>query len=205
MLKRFLSFLLDLLASPRRTQQQVRNLTLAELEPLLLRGQTGLLPYQDTRVRALVWEVKYYADEHAAHLCGALLADALIAIATESIGKPLMVPIPMHPTRRRARGHNQTEVLCEAALLYMADFVEYRPDVLVRTRNTPPQQGLQKHIRGKNLENSMLTTETNSVNGRICIVVDDVSTTGATFAEAARALRAGGARQVIPLALAQTI
>lgn len=205
MLKRFLSFLLDLLTSPRRTQQHVRALTLAELEPLLLRGQVGLLPYQDTRVRALVWEVKYYADPHAAHLCGILLADALVAIAAESIGKPLVVPIPMHKTRRRARGHNQTEVLCEAALPYAADFVEYRPDVLVRTRNTPPQQGLQKHIRSTNLEGSMQVTDAGSVAGRVCIVVDDVSTTGATFTEARRALLAGGARHVIPLALAQTI
>lgn len=205
MLKRFLSFLLDMVAAPRKTQQQVRMLAPEQLEPLLLRGYTGLLPYQDERVRALVWELKYYADEHAAHLCGVLLADALIAIAGESLGKPLLIPVPMHTARRRKRGHNQTELLCEAALPFAADFFDYAPDALIRVRDTPAQQGLQKHLRLSNLEHAMQVPVIEKVAGRVCVVVDDVTTTGATFTEAKRALLAAGARQVVPLALAQTI
>ncbi len=203
MIKSFFYFLLNMLAPPRKTERLVSILTLQTLEKILLRGNTvGLLPYHDERVRALVWELKYYAGQHAAQLSGSIMSDTLIAIASEEIGRPLLVPIPMHKTRRRERGHNQTEVLCEAVLPFAQDMYEYAPTALVRTKNTPPQQGLIKKIRQNNVAGSMTVADSHQVSGRMCVVVDDVSTTGATFAEAKRALRAAGARKVECVALA---
>lgn len=162
----------------------------------------GVLPYRDERIRALVWELKYYKHTTAARLAGALLSDILIAIASEEIGKPLLVPIPMHASRLRVRGHNQTELLCEATLAHVADMYDYVPNALVRIKHTPQQQGLAKNIRINNLNGSMVVKNPSLVSGRVCVVVDDVSTTGATFTEAKRALRAAGAKQVECVALA---
>jgi ComF family protein len=205
-LARFFSALMDVVAPPRQTEVAVRSLTLKNLRTLALRGErSGSLPYHDSRVTALVWELKYYANKHAARLAGAMLKDVLIGIATESLGTPLLIPIPMHPSRRRERGHNQTEVLCEAALLHMKAFVEYAPHALVRTRATPAQQSLHKHERTHNLQGSMQVHKKSNIDkvaGRVCIVVDDVCTTGATFAEATRALKSAGAAHVECVALA---
>src|SRR4051812_24066047 len=105
------SYICDWLVPPRETESVVHMLTLDQLRGLINSG-SGSLPYHDTRARALVWEVKYYASHRATALCGALLAELLADIATEELGRPLLVPVPMHKARRKARGHNQTELLC---------------------------------------------------------------------------------------------
>ncbi|HEY5383535.1 MAG TPA: phosphoribosyltransferase family protein, partial [Candidatus Paceibacterota bacterium] len=167
-------------------------------------------------------------------LAGAYLADLLLAEAEETIGTLLLVPMPMHKARRKERGHNQTDLLCEAALKVLSDgetarknslavhtqsFLRgrgtlpedffaggfsYSPRALERTRATMPQQGLERHQRLKNVKNSMQVKNPEAVAGRVCIVVDDVTTTGATFAEAKRALKAAGAKEVRLVALAQS-
>ena len=201
----FLSSLLDFIAPPRQTEKLVRALSLDNLQKLILQGgQAGILPYHDERVRALIWELKYYANNTAATLAAELLHETLIAIASEQLGSPLLIPVPMHKTRKRMRGHNQTEVLCEALLPYVAGFFEYAPSTLARVKNTAQQQGLRKHIRLRNIAGSMEVTESKKVLGRVCVLLDDVSTTGATFAEATRALKAAGARHVECIALAQS-
>ncbi|MBC7836818.1 ComF family protein [Acetobacteraceae bacterium] len=199
-------YLADLILPPRKTDPLVRELTIADLQSAAL--EDGTLSYRDPRVRALIWELKYHASAPALALAGEYVADLLTAVASEEIGKPLLIPIPMHKKRRKERGHNQTEVLCEAALSYMKvlgqNYIEYAPNVLVRTRYTPSQQGLERNKRLINVENSMEVSYPKRVVGRVCVVIDDVSTTGATCKEAVRALRTAGARKVICIALAQS-
>lgn len=195
--------LLDIIAPPRATDKLVRTLTLNELRTLTLGGdRQGSLPYHDGRVTALVWELKYFAHKRAAALAGSILSDILMGVAAESPDTPLLIPIPMHAVRRRQRGHNQTEVLCEAALVHVKRFFDYRPNALTRIKATPQQQGLHKNERERNLTYAMKVFSNTDVKNRICVVVDDVSTTGATFAEATRALHEAGAREIICVALA---
>lgn len=212
LLSQFFTALLDTVVPPRATERVVRSLSNDELRMMLLRGEkSGGLPYHDERVRALVWELKYYANARAAKLGGTILNDVLMSVASESLGKPLLIPVPMHPIRRRERGHNQTEVLCEAALRSLTDTnkeweraFEYKKDALVRIKQTSAQQTLHKYDRSNNLKGSMQANPLyiDIVRGRTCIVVDDVSTTGATFAEATRALHAAGAIHIECVALA---
>ena len=223
------SFITHLLFRTRPSEALVETLTAADLARLA--RYDGTLPYTDKRVRALVWEVKYYKDSRASKLAGEYVAQLLLAEASDMVGAPLLIPMPMHPKRRRERGHNQTEVLCESALRSLgiekssikkvlgspsaafrqpsgqtifAPTFFYAPDVLQRTRHTKPQQGLERHDRLKNLKDSMQVADPAKIKGRVCIVVDDVSTTGASFAEAKRALRAAGAAEVRCIALAQS-
>ena len=216
----FFSSLLDTLAPPRRSERTLRELSDADLDALLLplytqEGDTAhqaLLPYRAPEVAAVVWELKYYAHKKARGLAGRLLAEALVAIAAEEVGRPVLIPIPMHQRRRKERGHNQTELLCEAALQetrkkdFRENVLEYMPDVLLRIRHTVPQQGLPQHRRLKNVKNTMTvsadTEKNETLKDRVCIVIDDVATTGATFAEARRALRAAHPRRVYCISLA---
>lgn len=194
-------YLFDLLIPKRRRSYIVENLTKESL--LNLQTREGL-PYREKVVQALVWELKYYANAHASELAGALVAEELLALASDTLGRPLLIPVPMHAARRRERGHNQTEVLCEAALNALGkDVYDYEPRALIRLKATPLQQGLPKHIRLKNVKDSM-EADFEAVKGRVCVVVDDVSTTGATFEEAKRALRVAQAREVHCVALAHS-
>ncbi len=197
---KFLIKLLELILPPRRTQSLIEQLSLTDL--LALQTDEGL-PYQDESVRALVWELKYYANRYAAVLAGEILAEELLALASEELGRLLLVPVPMHKTRHSLRGHNQTELLCKATLKRLGGALDYAPEALARIRATPEQQKLSREQRLVNLTNSM-RADPEVVRGRACIVVDDVKTTGATLAEAKRALLAAGAFRVHTIALAQS-
>ena len=191
--------LLSVIIPPRSSERDVEVLTIEELFDL----QTSQgLPYADTMVRSLVWELKYHANKRAAALAGELLAEELLAIASEELGKPLLIPVPMHRTRIKERGHNHTALLCTSALTHLGDAYEYAPESLKRTRYTPEQQKLDRKTRLENVVGSMSASDT--VLGRVCVVVDDVTTTGATLAEATRALKAAGAAKVHTIALAQS-
>lgn len=200
MLSRLPLRLLAFILPPRQSERAVASLAPEDL--FALQGAGGL-PYSNKDVRALVRELKYYANPRAAALAGALLAEELLAIAGEEPGRPLLVPVPMHASRRRARGHNQTELLCEAALRQLDGACEYAPGALRRTRAAPEQRKLPRTQRLSNLKHSM-RAEPALVKGRACVVIDDVRTTGATLAEAERALMAAGASSVHLLALAQS-
>lgn len=222
MLNNFLLTVVNFILPPRRTQEAVECLTLDEL--LELQTADGL-PYAREEVRSLVWEIKYHANKRAAGLAGELLSEELLAVASEELGRPLLIPVPMHTTRRRERGHNQTELLCEAALEalnknisknslvdvsaerrpedFFDDIFDYAPIALRRIKLTPEQQKLSRAERLTNLKNSM-QADPDIVKGRVCVVVDDVTTTGATLAEAKRALKEAGAARVHTLALAQS-
>ncbi len=198
-----LQWIRDLIIPPRPTERVVQGLTLEELFAL---GETqgGTLPYHDTRVRALVWEIKYYTNPKAVALGGSVVAEIILESTQDSLGVPLLIPIPMHEARRRERGHNQTEVLSQEALIHIQKGVEYAPSLLERVIPTLPQQGLPQYKRLRNVTHSMHAPHPEKIKNRVCIVLDDVSTTGATFAEATRALRQAGAREIVCVSLAQS-
>lgn len=200
MQRHFLAGLLALIVPPRATERAVASLSLKDMQAL--KGAAGL-PYSHESVRALVWELKYYATRRAALLAGACIAEELLGIASEELGRPLLLPVPMHASRRRARGHNQTEVLCKAALAHLGTAYEYAPGALARIAPSLEQQRLGRATRLRNVACSM-RADRGLVRGRACVVVDDVATTGATLAEARRALMAAGAARVHCLALAQS-
>lgn len=199
------SSILNFLVPPRAGQKIVERST---LEDLLVRRQpcahiyNAALPYRDELVLHVVWELKYYDNPRATALAAGVLHEDLLALAADEVGTPLLIPIPMHRSRRKSRGHNQTETLCNAVMKELGSAYHYAPEALVRVRNTPPQQGLSKEKRLTNVYRSMQVTEPAVITGRVCVVVDDVSTTGATLAEAKRALLQGGAGRVYLVSLA---
>lgn len=196
---RFFATLVNFVLPPRKTERLVGALGIDDLRAL---QSGGSLPYQAQEASALVWEIKYYGSTRAAQLAGQFVSEELLAIASEELGRPLLIPVPMHPARLRERGHNHTELLCESALSHLDTAYEYAPHALERIVHTKHQQGLERKKRLNNVKNSMKAAE--AVKGRVCVVLDDVTTTGATLAEAKRALLAAGAARVHCVALAQS-
>jgi ComF family protein len=192
----------DVLLPPRRTQKLARLLTRERLEALA--RPDGALPYHDELVRALVWEIKYRRNGESLALAGEFLAQRALSIGEESLSKPVLVPVPMHAARRKARGYNQTELVCETMMKSSSLSFAYAPHAVARTRNTIPQQGLPKYRRVKNILGAMEIADASAIEGKTCIVIDDVSTTGATANETKRVLLEAGAREVHVLALAHS-
>lgn len=197
-----LTYLLDLALPPRKTERTVRTLSLETLS--MLASPDGTLPYHEPRITALVWEIKYKRSGEALRLAGEFLAQAALGIAEECLSKPILVPVPMHAARKKERGYNQTELLCEATLRAAPHSFGYAPEALVRVRHTRPQQGLPRHRRIKNILGAIEVSRAEKIKGKVCIVVDDVSTTGATAHETKRALLQGGASEVHILTLAHS-
>ena len=126
------------------------------------------------------------------------LGEAAAAIVPREWQPQLVVPVPMHPRRQRRRGYNQAELTARAVADSLALLLDVR--LLERSRDTLAQAGLTAEQRAHNLDGAL------AVRARplACVLlVDDVTTTGATFEAAARALRAGGAEHVFALALAR--
>jgi len=132
------------------------------------------------------------------------LAVAMAGLRPRSDGPSALVPIPLAPQRLRQRGYNQSEVLARA--LAREWRIPVIVDALVRTRETPTQTALTPETRLANvagafaMRNAELgmrngTGRVNSafhISNSTFILIDDVFTTGATLAEAARALERAG-------------
>jgi ComF family protein len=111
----------------------------------------------------------------------------------------LVVPVPLHPRRLRARGFNPA--LAVARAVARAVGAPLAPAALERLRDTPSQTGLDAAARRRNLRGALRARRRMPA---LVWVVDDVITTGATAREAARALRRAGARSVVAVGAART-
>lgn len=126
------------------------------------------------------------------------LAEAAADVVPTDWRVELVVPVPLHPRRERQRGYNQAALLAEGVARRLGAPVE--AGALRRLRATPPQAGLDLGARSRNLEGAF-ACDIASVQGRRVLLVDDITTTGATFAACARTLLDGGAASVVCLAI----
>ena len=109
-----------------------------------------------------------------------------------------IIPIPLHPVRKKERGYNQSEQI--AAGIFGEKNI-YR-DVLRRERYTESQVKLNRARRQENVRNAFAVMDKKFVNGADFVLLDDVFTTGATMNECARVLKENGAATVSGIALA---
>ncbi|MDD5152793.1 MAG: phosphoribosyltransferase family protein, partial [Candidatus Pacebacteria bacterium] len=98
----------------------------------------------------------------------------------------------------------QSEALVKAIMTHdKANMFEVAPNVLTRTRATKPQARHEKRrAREKNLENAFSVPSPEKIRGRIIILVDDVTTTGATLVSAKRAIASARPKKVLAFTVA---
>lgn len=114
-----------------------------------------------------------------------------------------IVPVPLHSSRHRERGFNQSEEL--GRHLSRLTGIPMERKLLVRVRPTPSQTRLRRRERAENIRDAFACRAPEEADGLHLLLVDDVYTTGATLNECARILRAAGARSVRCLAYARTL
>jgi ComF family protein len=114
----------------------------------------------------------------------------------------LVMPVPLHVSRLRKRGFNQSLLLARGASMTYEVPLNY--DNLVRVRPTQPQVELSGRERMANVAGAFGLRRKQEAKGKRILLVDDVFTTGATMNECSRVLREAGAEAVIALTLART-
>jgi ComF family protein len=143
------------------------------------------------------------------------LAAAMTGTRPPADGPSALIPIPLAPRRLRERGYNQSEVMARALARQWR--IPVTVDLLVRTRETPTQTALTPETRLANVAGAFeLRIDDRGLrigspplksairNPQFAIVlVDDVFTTGATLAEAARALEQAGAKRICGVTFAR--
>ncbi|MDH5527440.1 MAG: ComF family protein [Nitrospirota bacterium] len=113
----------------------------------------------------------------------------------------LVMPVPLHPSRLRERGFNQSARLAAAVGRRMG--LPVAGHLLERTVATASQVGLKRRERLRNVARAFAVCDTDSVAGKSVLLVDDVITTGATLSACARALMRAGAVRVNAWAVAR--
>lgn len=205
----------DFLFPKTDPEEMVASLT---LEELLLRANLSektangirfFLPYRERNVRALIHSLKYKESTKAAELLSYLLIDRLSEELSEEMewqggAKKILVPLPMSEKRKRDRGYNQTEFLAETTMKLGGDqFFEYASDVLIRNKETPTQTSIRnKEARLKNILDVFEVPNREKIEGKSVILLDDVTTTGATLNEAKRVLLESGVKEVLCVSIA---
>jgi len=139
--------------------------------------------------RALL-RFKYAGDRACGHFLKRVILGAAPTLRTDCFD--VVVPIPLHRKRLRERGYNQAAWLARATAKGLRLPMRFR--ALSRVRNTPPQARASGHER-RILADAFVACE-RTVAGKRVLLVDDVYTTGATAADAARAITSAGASGV---------
>lgn len=157
------------------------------------------LRYQD-QVRASIHRYKFEGCFSYAETYGALVAQC---VASHLAGQyDLIAWAPLSPKRKRERGYDQAFLLARAAARHLGE-ADPVP-VLRKIRHTAAQSGLSEAgDRRANIAGAYEAADPALIRGKRILLVDDVVTTGSTFAACASALRAAGASGVVCAALAR--
>jgi competence protein ComFC len=125
-------------------------------------------------------------------LAGLLLREAVPALRHEKWD--MIVPVPLHPLKQRAREFNQAEQL--AVHLAAALNLRLNPKLLQRVTPTATQTRLSREQRSANMRGAFAVRRGARLDGERVVLVDDVFTTGATTSACAGTLLAAGAGAV---------
>lgn len=156
--------------------------------PMSIECVRSIGPYGGWLRRAVI-QVKYHGEWARVRDLGPLLAHA----STDLLPADALVPVPLHPSRRKQRGFNQTEKLAES----LSRIVDVPVELLLqRTRRTTPQVRLDASGRHANVAGAFALSPGGIVTGKRLLLVDDVITTGATLGACADVLYAAGASSI---------
>jgi ComF family protein len=169
-----------------------REITTADGRAVVVRSAFGYTPV----ISAIIAEMKY-SDKPG--LAGMLAPFLGMAVGDRAGSETGFVPVPIHASKRRERGYNQSRLL---ALALSGSRGLRLFDVLVKTRATVSQTGLERGRRLSNVTGSIDLKPFAPLLPEKAVLVDDVVTTGATLGECAGALDRAGVKEIAACTIA---
>ena len=157
--------------------------------------------YEEGLVKKIIWRLKYEKKPAAAQPLGKILAIYLqsLKLTTKDY---LIIPVPLHPKKEHQRGFNQSLLI--AKIISKNFNWELSSDCLLKIENTPPQMEIKDwEQRQENIAGSFTVAKPELIAGKNILLIDDVVTSGSTFNESVKILKAAGARKIIAVAVAK--
>jgi competence protein ComFC len=154
--------------------------------------------YYEGAVKRGIWRYKYhkklYAAQNFAYYTSNTVNNKYADIVFE-----LITAVPMSKKEFSDRGYNQSVLLAKSMAQKLN--IRYR-DVLIKTVDTKPQQSCNASQRWENLSGVFKTADRSNIKDKTILLVDDISTTGATLNECSKTLMSAGAKQVYCICIA---
>ncbi len=186
----------DQCSAPLSTPDEI--CTACQYKRLQLHGLRCVNIYQGP-LRKAIHALKYDGQQRLAGPLGVLLAEAFQRYGMHADG---IIPLPLHPQRQRQRGYNQADLLARMCATHLK--VPCLEDLVIRQRVTSPQVDLTFSERQLNVAGAFALTPdalARLPGYRSLLLIDDVSTTGATLEACAAPLYTAGVTQIWGLVL----
>lgn len=151
-------------------------------------------------LQALVHKLKYEGRRKIGIILGQQLGSTLRK-HPEFMQADAIVPVPLHPSRQRSRGYNQSELIGQG--LSASAGLDMDTTLLVRSKKTATQTRKNRQERWENMQEVFSVPDPGKIEAKHILLLDDVITTGATIESAAQCLLDSGAGKVSILALAR--
>jgi len=189
-----------------------------------------LYDYRHPAIKKSLWFFKYKGKKRLANIFAEIIYEKILEELSElsvldNFIEIILIPIPLSSKRYRERGYNQAELLCEEIVriskikhltssslkasqsLNGPEIFSLANNILIKTKETEHQARIKnRNERLKNIIGSFAikNTEKNTslIKNRNIILIDDITTTGATLSEARKVLKQAGARKVIAFTVA---
>ena len=171
-----------------------------------------LFDYRHPPIKKSIWLLKYKNKRALANVFAEIIYDKIIEELSElsvmkNFYEPVLVPIPLSSKRYRERGYNQAELICRELVnidnLRHGVDMKMEKNILVKIKETEHQVKIKERgERLKNLSGSFSVKNEKLIKGKNIILIDDVTTTGATLNEARKTLKNFGAKKIIAFTVA---
>ncbi|HEX4799100.1 MAG TPA: hypothetical protein VFV22_01010 [Candidatus Paceibacterota bacterium] len=193
-------YIIDTIFPPSEHLKRVRQLNQPHVTnlyaPHTFEDITALSSFHNPDIHALIHEAKFHANTHAHVLLSALLMHHL---KEHPLTYDYIIPIPLSPARYRARGYNQVyEILHHTSIPQKNHMLS----TMKRVRDTRPQTELARNERISNMRKAFIIKQPQQIVGKHIVLLDDVTTTGATLHAAKAALLLHHPASVTCIALA---
>lgn len=146
----------------------------------------------------ILYQIKYDSNSHMAENLGILIGNQLKN--SDFSNADLLIPIPLHKSKKSQRGFNQSEILADGISKILN--IKIDSTSVVRTKYTNSQTFLNKEERQDNVRNVFHVTNQNMIQNKKVILIDDVITTGSTIEACAQEILKAGASEIMLLSLA---
>ncbi len=168
-----------------------------------------LFDYRHPPIKKTLWLLKYKGKKRislplAELLYGRILEELSDLSVMENFSSPLLLPVPLSKKRYKERGYNQSELICRELIKRdSSKNFELAEKILLKPHETKHQARIENRTeRLKNIVGSFAVKNAEQVKNRNLILIDDITTTGATLSEARKVLKEAGAKKIIAFTVA---
>ncbi|MEI6580980.1 MAG: hypothetical protein WCO07_02285 [bacterium] len=174
-----------------------------------------LYDYRNPSIKKAIWLLKYKSKKGFAKIFAEIMYGRIIEELSDfsrfnNFQKPILIPIPLSKRRMHERGFNQATLICNELIKldksHSSDTdrnFTLEKNILIKTKDKEHQARIEDRKRRlKNIVGSFSVKNIEFIKNRNIILIDDVTTTGATLGEARKTLRQAGAKKIIAFTVA---